>query len=236
MELQLTELRGERARQILVRLTPSSCEQPALSPRGASAIPSFSTALMGPPALTPSSRRKGSALQNPKEKLARPYMSPYGRAPPLSSRIAAMRTDPRLVQLPRPFQLVLRLASLPRLVQLVPRLVSWPRPVPLSAAPLPAHLLVFSPRQVFSRVVLPPVTLLVSRPVGLPDLLVASPPRQFPSPRGALQLLPLLLSRHQLLWSPWALLLRLLVSPRRQARWDLPTRCRSQWNLSPLGV
>ncbi|KFY68539.1 hypothetical protein V496_01000 [Pseudogymnoascus sp. VKM F-4515 (FW-2607)] len=92
IERQLNELRAQRdqeARAIPVRLTPSSREEP----RGRAtpvAVPSFSGALLGPPESTPSSRRKGSALENPKEKMFRmysspaatPYTSPYGsRAP-----------------------------------------------------------------------------------------------------------------------------------------------------------
>lgn len=88
IERQLNELRSQRdqeAHAIPVRLTPSSPEEP----RGRAtpvAVPSFSGALMGPPESTPSSRRKGSALENPKEKMFRmysspaatPYTSPYG--------------------------------------------------------------------------------------------------------------------------------------------------------------
>ncbi|KFZ15548.1 hypothetical protein V502_05546 [Pseudogymnoascus sp. VKM F-4520 (FW-2644)] len=80
LERQLTELRVEQAREhreIPLRLTPSSHEQ-QLPPTTCLAIPTFASALMGPPELTPSSRCRGSALENPKDKVLKPYISPYG--------------------------------------------------------------------------------------------------------------------------------------------------------------
>ncbi|KFY10097.1 hypothetical protein V492_05193, partial [Pseudogymnoascus sp. VKM F-4246] len=65
------------------RLTPASRDTSAAA---SPAIPTFARALMGPPELTPSTRRKGSGLENPADKRFRsytsPYTSPYGsRAP-----------------------------------------------------------------------------------------------------------------------------------------------------------
>ncbi|KFY50600.1 hypothetical protein V495_00154 [Pseudogymnoascus sp. VKM F-4514 (FW-929)] len=105
LERQLRELRAERSEPSLPRriLTPSSRDRdsPAVTP---APIPTFSGALIGPPAVTPSGRHRASSLEmdsaasmgppasrrhrasslekgDPAKKL-RPYFSPYGsRAP-----------------------------------------------------------------------------------------------------------------------------------------------------------
>lgn len=76
LERELTELRAERTHEIPLRPTPSSREQQL--PATPLPVPSFARALMGPPELTPSGHRRGSALKNPKDKVRKPYILPYG--------------------------------------------------------------------------------------------------------------------------------------------------------------
>ena len=70
---QIAELR-ESSCEIPVRLTPSSRVSSSRVPETPT---TFTSALMGPPELTPSARRRGSALENLKDKVLRPYWSPY---------------------------------------------------------------------------------------------------------------------------------------------------------------